>query len=301
MEHQSLRGAMAISASGDRVLIDTASEPPTGPLAVENADRGLAAEVPADTLFYSEAGNLGASLAAAIEPMTQAIAAMPGGEEQIRTAEAALGADIEELVSWIGDGAFAIGFDGSQPYGGMVLVPTDVAAAERRLGQLASFAGLGAMDPSSGISVDEEEVDGVAVTSIRWDDPNADPAMMLPTPTGLVVEYAVTDDRALIGVGDAFVRRVLALDSADALASEPRYADAIAELGGAENAGVAWFDVAGTRAAIETAAGPMLDAFDPEGTYESEIRPWLEPLDRMVGVTRLEGDVLVQRAALIVE
>ena len=301
LEHQPLRGAMAVSASGDRLLLDMASDPPTGPFAAENSERGLADEVPADTLYYSEAANLGAALAAAIEPIKQAVSTTPDGEDQIRTAEGAIGSDLEELVSWIDDGAIAIGYDGSQPYGGMVLVPNDVAAAERRLGQLATFAGLGALDPSSGITVEEEVVDGVTVTSIRWEDPNADPASTLPTPTSVVVEYAVTDDRALIGIGDLFVRRVLALDAADSLASQPRYAEAVDQLGGSENAGVAWIDLSGTREAVEAALGPMIGAGDPQNVYETEIRPWLLPLDRMVSVSRLEGDVLVVRAALLVE
>jgi len=301
MENQSLRGAMAVSASGDRVVLDAATDPPTGAFAVENADRGLAGEVPADTLYYSDAGNLGTALSAVIEPIKQALSTTPEGEEQIRMAEGAIGGDLEELVSWIDDGAIAIGYDGSQPFGGMLLVPNDVAAAERRLDQLATFAGLGALDPASGISVDEEDVDGVTVTTIRWEDPNADPAMMMPLPASAVVEYAVTDDRAIIGVGDFFVRSVLGLAEADSLASQPRYADAIDELGGAENAGVAWLDLAGTREAIESALGPLITEGDPDGVYESEIQPWLLPLDRFVSVSRLQGDVLVQRAALLVE
>lgn len=301
MQNQPLRGAVAMSASGDRFMLDAATDPPTGPFAVENADRGLAAEVPGDTLYYSEAGNLGATLVAVIEPMKQALSTTPEVEEQISIAEAALGADLEELVSWIDDGAIAVGYDGSQPYAGMVLVPNDVDAAERRLGQLASLAGLGALDPSSGITVDEDEVDGVTITSIRWEDPNAVPDPMFPMPTGVVVEYAVTDDRALIGIGDSFVRRVLALDEADALASQPRYADAVAELGGSENAGVTWLDLTGTREAVEGAMGGLIDMADPEAVYETEVRPWLLPLDRFVGVIRLDGDVLMQRSALIVE
>ena len=43
MANQPLRGAMAVSASGDRFLLDSATEPPTGPFALENAERGLAA------------------------------------------------------------------------------------------------------------------------------------------------------------------------------------------------------------------------------------------------------------------
>jgi hypothetical protein len=301
MEHQSLRGAMAVSTSGDRLLLDAATDPATGPFAPVNADRGLADEVPGDALYYSEAGNLGIALAAMIESLTQAMAATPDGEEQLRTVEAALGANPTELVSWIDDGAIAIGHDGSQPYGGMILVPNDVEAAESRLGQLGSLAALGALDPESGISVDVAEVAGVSVTTIRWEAPEEATAFMLPIPAGLVVEYAVTDDRALIGFGDAFVRRVLELAEADSLAAVPRYADAVAGLGGAENAGVAWLDLAGTREALESSVGPLLDSVDPTGDYDAVVRPWLIPLDRIVSVSRLEGEVFVQRGALLVE
>ena len=124
---------------------------------------------------------------------------------------------------------------------------------------------------------------------------------MAPIPTSVAVEYALTDDRAIIGIGDLFVRRVLAVDEADSLAAQPRYADAIAELGGADNAGVAWWDLTGTREAIESALGPMLEAEGAGVSYEAEIRPWLLPLDQLVSVTRLDGDVLVQRAALLFE
>ena len=66
MEHQSLRGAMALSASGDRLTLDAATDPPTGPFALANVDRGLADEVPSDVLYYSDAGNVGPALAAVI-------------------------------------------------------------------------------------------------------------------------------------------------------------------------------------------------------------------------------------------
>jgi hypothetical protein len=303
LEHQSLRGAMAVSASGDRILLDAATDAPTGPFSVANADLGLADEVPSDAVYYSEAAGVGGSMAAVIGPLTDALAATPQGEEQLRMAEAALGGQLEELVSWIDDAAIAIGYDGSQAYGGLVIVPTDADEAQRRLAQLGTFAGLAALDPDSGISVDERDVAGVTVTTISWAAPVDEGAqeMPVPLPAGVAVEYAVTDDRALIGFGEAFVGRALELDPGDALAAQPRYADAIAELGGAENAGVTWLDLAGARAAIEQAMGPMLGVVAFSQAYETEVRPWLLPLDRIVSVSRLEGEILLQRAALLVE
>ena len=301
IEDQPLRGAVALTAAGDRVSVDAASIPPTGEFAPRNADRGLAHEIPGDTLYFADAGNIGPTLAAFIQPMKDAIATTPEGEEQVRTLEAALGADLEELVSWVGDGALAVGYDGTEAYGGLVLVPTDRDEAERRLEQLASFAALAALDPASGVTVDDVTVDGVAVTTIRWEDASAEPDPMFPTPTGVSVQFAVTAERAYIGIGERFVGRVLELDPADSLASETRFTDAVVEMGGTSNTGVAWLDVTGVREALEAAMGPMIAMMDPDGVYEAEIKPWLVPLDRFVSVTRLEDDLLVQRTALLVE
>lgn len=298
LEHQSLRGAVALTASGDRLALDMAADPADGPFAVSNAERGLAEHVPGDALYYAEAGSIGRSLAAVITPMKDALAETPEGDEGVGTVEAALGAELEELVSWIDDGAIAVGYEGGEAYGGVLLVPNDPDAARRRLAQLTTFADLGGMDAGSGISVAEEEVAGVTVTTIRWDDPDADvEAFALPSPSGVVVEYAITDDDlVVIGLGDRFVRRSLELDAADALASQPRFSEAVADLGGPEAVGVTWLDLAGTRDALESAVGGLLG-----DDYDAEIRPWLLPLDRIVAVGRLEGDVLVQRSVLLVE
>jgi hypothetical protein len=301
MEDQPMSGAMAISTSGDRLEMNAVSDAPSGAFAVENADRGLAGEVPADALYFSDGGNIGTALAALIGALTTAAEGDPAIAEQISTAEAALGADLEEMVAWIDDGAIVAGWDGSEPYAGLVLVPNDLNAAERRIGQLVTFAGLAVMDPSSGITVEEAEMAGATVTTITWTDPNAMPMEDLPVPTGLAVQVTVTDERAIIGLGETFVGRVLQIEAANSLAAEPRFADAMAELGPTSNAGVAWLDLAGTREAIEAAMGPMLGLPDPDGAYETEIQPWLLPLDRLVTVTVLDGEILVQRSALLIE
>ena len=300
MEHQPMRGAMAVTAAGDRFAFDGVSEAPTGPFTVENADRGLAAEAPGDALYFSDGGNIGAALSALVDAVKGAAEEDPTVAEQIDTAEAALGADLEEMVAWIDDGALVAGWDGTEPYAGLVLVPNDATAAQRRIGQLVTFAGLAALDPSSGISVDEADVAGATVTTIRWQDPNAIPMDELPIPTGIALQVVVTDDRAIIGIGESFVARVLELEEGDSLAAQPRYSEGVATVGPASNAGVAWLDLAGLREAIETAIGPMLDSMDPDGAYESTVAPWLAPLDRMVTVTVLDGELLVQRSALLI-
>ena len=298
LENQPLRGAVAVTAAGDRIAVDATTDAPTGPFAATNADRGLADEVPGDVLYYAEGGSIGTSLGALIGPIKDAAAETPEGAEGVAMIEAALGADLEEVVAWIGDGALAVGWDGSEPYGGLVLVPTDIDAAERRLDQLATFAGLGSLDPSSGISVAEREVGSVTVTAISFEAPAEMIDPTLPVPATVTVEYAVTSDRVIVGVGETFVDRVLGLDAGDSLASNDRFAGAVDDLGGPNNAGVAWVDLTGVREAVESAL-PMTGA--DADKYTTEIQPWLLPLDRLVAVTRLEGDQLVQRSALLVE
>jgi hypothetical protein len=292
LEHQSLRGSMAFTAAGDRLVLDAISSAPTGPFEVTNADRGLADEVPGDALYYSEAGDIGTSMAAVIAQVKEAAAQAPDAQTAIQTAESALGADLEELVEWIDDGALAAGWADGAAYGGLVLVPTDVDVAQRRLDQLATFAGLAALDPSMGISVDEEDVDGTTVTTIRWEAPADTRTEMFGMPGAVAIQYAVTDDRVLVGVGEDFVARALGLDPTDSLEASDRFTTAVAEMGGPEGASITWLDLAGTFDAVEAAAGPMT---------MGEIGPWLEPLDQLVSVTRRDGDVLIQRAALLVD
>ena len=52
---------------------------------------------------------------------------------------------------------------------------------------------------------------------------------------------------------------------------------------------------------IMSAVTDWIGVMDPEGTFEREVEPWLLPLDRMVTVTVLDGDLLVSRSALLLE
>lgn len=301
LAQQPMRGAMAVTADGDRLALTSVSDVPTGDFTMENADRGLADEVPADALYYADGGNIGPSLAAFITALKESVAGQPEAADQIATAEAALGADLEELVSWVDDAALVIGMDGDTPYGGAVLVPSDADAAQRRIGQLVTFARLGAMDSSSGITVDERDVDGTIVTSITWRPASFGADGMMAGPDGATIEVATTDDRAYLAVGEGSVERLLTVDAGDSLATVDRFTDAVDQLGGSDNVGTVWLDLRGVRNAIESALGPMLDEMDPDGAYQREVLPWLEPLDRMVGVTRVEGDRAVQRSVLLVD
>ncbi len=301
LAEQSMSGAVAVTADGDRLGLTAVSDVPTGDFQLQNADRGLADEVPGDALYYADGGNIGPALAAFITAMKDSVAGEPEAADQIETAEAALGGDLEDLVSWVADGALVIGVHDGTPYAGAVLVPSDVDAAQRRIGQLLTFARLGSMDSSSGIVVEERDVAGTTVTSITWRPASFGAEGMMAGPAGASVEVATTDERAYIAFGEGSVERLLSVDAGASLASVDRFAGAVESLGGSDNAGTVWVDLRGVRAAIESALGPMREGADGDGSYQRDVLPWLEPLDRVVGVTRVEDEQVVQKTVLLVD
>jgi hypothetical protein len=90
--------------------------------------------------------------------------------------------------------------------------------------------------------------------------------------------------------------RLLNLPGEESLAGTERFRAALETAGGAENVGISWIDVAGLRGIAEE----LLPAEERE-MYEREIRPYLEPLDLVVGIGLREGDELVQRSIITVK
>jgi hypothetical protein len=300
MGDQALTSVTAVSASGEGLVVDVASTAPSGDFAVENSMRGLADQVPADALFFADGGNVGPPLARFAAALRESLATVPEVSEGLDQTEAALGAGLDELVAWIDDAAMVGGWDGDQPYGGLILIPSDPSEAERRIDSLLTVARVATLDPTSGIAISEETVSGAEVTTIRFDVPELGVDAGGPT-MGLAVQVAVSDTRVVIGLGDRFVRTVLELDASESLGADDRYTTTVAQLGGDANVATAWVDLAGIREALEGAldGAGLLDGgiFD----YEADVQPWLLPLDRVASVSRLEGDLLIQHAVLVVE
>jgi hypothetical protein len=282
----------SLSLQDDALAFDAATTLPGGDLAPANSRRDLASRVSSDTLLFADGGRVGTGLARFITGIKAGIAAQPDGSQttaQLKQVEAAMGGSLEDFVSWIGDGALAVGMTNGTPWGGLVLEADDVAAATRRLGQLRALAALGS---DQSVKVTTDTVGGVEVTTIRAATgaaPGADVGM-----PETVVQYAMKDSTVLIGFGDKFVARSLGLAAGDSLAASARFKAALARFGGDDNAGVAFVDLAGVRQAVEQAAGQMLP---PE--YAGLIKPNVEPLDYLVNVTRVEGNMVVTRGGLV--
>jgi hypothetical protein len=287
--------ATTIGFEDDVVRFDGVSTMPGGELAPSNGQRDLAASIPHDAIFFADGSNVGPGLAQAITGMRASLAALPDSErtnEQIEQVEAALGADLEDFVTWIGSGAMAAGWDGEQAWFGLVLEAADASAAAQRLGQLRALVELAAMDPSTQVDVSSETVGDVDVTSITVAGTSMGGAVPLDR---LVVQYALAGDRAVIGFGDRFVGRVLEVASGGSLVDSDRFQTAIGRFGGQDNAGAFFLDLVALREAVEEAI-PDVDAMP---VYATQIRPNLEPFDYLAGVTRVEGEAVVSRFGVV--
>ncbi len=105
---------------------------------------------------------------------------------------------------------------------------------------------------------------------------------------------AVRDDLIVVGVGADFVKHVLDVKAGASLADQDRYKQAIGRVEGSNEQQV-YIDVSAVRSAIESFA-PSADV--PPG-YQTDIKPYLEPLDLVVGSTS-STDELVRAAFVLV-
>lgn len=249
--------------------------------------------MPADAIFFADGSKWGPYLEQAILTLKATLALGPMSEEQLaelERVESAMGAELEEFVSWIGDGAMAAGWDGEAPWFGLVLRADDPEAAARRLNQLGALAELAAQQGGTEISIDTETVDGVEVTTIRLGG-GAD--ALTGMPGEVLFQYALEGDVALLGVGDTFVPAALTVAEADSLAGSERFNAAVDRFGAGDNASAFFLDLAALREAVEGAVPPeMMSGYE-------EVRPNLEPLDFLAGVGRVDGDRIVTRLGLV--
>ncbi len=285
----------SLSFEDDAIRVDGAMRVPAGDPAPANTTRSLAASVPGDAIFFADAPNLGASASSQLAHLREQLESggASGELDQLQQVEGALGGPLDELFAWVGGGAVAAGWDGEQAYVGLVLEVTDTDAASQRLRQLKNLLSLATMDPSA--EVNGRHRDG----GWRRGDqhPLHDHEARLGGDAGeteAVVQYAMNGEHLLIGVGDQFVGRALQLGSGESLADTARYAGAIGRFGGDDNAGAFFLDLAALRATVEAEAGEMLP---PE--YATDTQPYLEPLDLLAGVTRVENGAMVTRYGLV--
>ena len=274
----------------DRFVMDsTATLPQAAPA---NTDRGLAAMVPGDAIYFSDAGDVGAKLASYVTYLKSAMAASGAsaspGLDQI---ESALGGDFGSFVSWMGDTAVVAGDTDSTPWVGLISKPTDAQAARNKLLQLQTLLQLASRSGGPRVEVSTADHAGTQITTLKFDDASGSTPAWASS-----VQYAVTDQRVVIGSGTSFVGRVLDTQSSGSLAANARFSAALDSVGGTPNTGDVWLDLTALRTALE----PLVPA-DSKTVYETSIKPWVAPFDYVVAAGKGDGQRLNSRVAIVVK
>jgi hypothetical protein len=250
-------------------------------------DSGLARRVPADTIAFFEAREVGAGIGQSMECLRH----NPMLGRQVRELEQRLGQSLDDLIGWAGDAAVAVRFDGSRFSGGLVVKVTDATRAAEAMGQLRAY--LTAMG-GDGASVREEDYNGARMVVFELGRGSVgEPPAPLPS-----LAYAFVDDLLVIGVDPSFARAVIDTEASASLDGAAAYRRAMEAAGGSSHAGSMYVDL--------VAVATLFDRFAPRdgmptgmpGNPIGELRQTLGALESVAAVSRVEGQVVTMRLLL---
>ena len=267
----------AVRAEDGSFVIDTRNPHVSKLGPAESSDSTLADVVPPTTVALVEGHDVGAALTR-LKDLVASDPALADGVKQIDDTLAIVGG-WDAIVGWMGEAGVAVTRDGDEIGGGLVVTPTDPAAAERLLTQLKGFVQLAGA--GSGITVTEEPYGGTTITIIDLGDlgdlAGAATEGAVDVPADLQISYAVTDDVVVLGYGTAFTKAVLDARTGESLADTERFKAAL-EQAGTTHASLFWLDVTGIRDLVE-AQVPAAD----KAEYEADLKPYLEAFDSVIG------------------
>ena len=259
---------------------------------VNNAESKLPGVVPPTTVFLAEGHDVGKT----ITSVKDQLADVPELKEPIAQLDEALAilGGAEAITGWIGEAGVAVTLDGKDISGGLVIVPTDAAAADKLLGQLKAFIQLGGAQFN--LSVTEEQYNGTTITVVDLSGlaglAGDMTAFAAPVPTDLKLAYAVTNEVVVFGIGTDFVKSVLDASAGESLADTERFSTALTQAG-KEHSSLFWLDVAATRDFVEGMV-PTSGRSD----YDANLKPYLEAFDTVIGTT-IPGDEIDSGTVII--
>jgi hypothetical protein len=277
-----------LSFDSDAMVIESTApkaHTPIGP--TENRTSTLARHIPSTAIATSISHDLGKT----IDQALTLYGSQPAYKDTLDQVDKALGliGGREGAIGWIGDTALVVNDAGGTLEGGVVIDPTDSAAATRLAAAVQALVGLGGA--SQGITVHDESYNGTTITIIDLGDASklsgaGGASMALPLPAGHIeIAFAVTDDVVAIGTGPAFVKHVLDTTEATSLASDPQYKRLADRVG--PGTASAFVDIAAVRGLAERAmAGGQSGS-----KYETDVKPFLIPFDALYASNSTSSDL----------
>ncbi len=296
---QSMSGVRAMAevrAEGDHMSFRMRSEFPTGadlPPAPGNRNAGLTAVMPGNTVAYVEMHQVGANIGFLID---EVLGCMPADSDGAgfdpAQVEQILGVPLDEYFDFLVDGGIAVTLDGDKFGAGLVATVDDEAVANSRVATLLSFARLAGGMGEDGITVTDVQHGTATLHVITLPAP----AELFGEPTAEPLSLAVTlsNGRLYLGLQD-FVTTALDQQASDSLAAQPHLQAAINQVG-ASNTGVVFVDVDGIWSFVES----QMPA-ESRAQYETEGKPFIDPLSDFVVVTRNDNGINDGHGFLYVE
>lgn len=293
--------AFALRVEGDALRMETLAPKPEGETAASRTST-VAEHVPSNAIALSVSNDYGAGILKTIDTYR----AEPSLKEFVDGFDQAIGVlgGTDAAIGWIGDLGIAVTRTESGVEGGLVITPTDSAAAQRLFTSLRTLISLGGT--GMGVTVRDEAYAGTTITIVDLGElsdlaslagmAGVSPEMLgSDLPAGRVeLAYAVTDQVVVLGAGPGFVRSVLDTTPDTSLARNDRYEALISRAG--EGTGSGFLDITAVRELIE---GAMSNADPAErAVYETDVKPFLMPIDALIGSSAITGDV--NRSTVIV-
>lgn len=273
------------------VMEATAPRPETATGPTENRTSTIAEHVPSSAIFAATTHDLGKSLKEMLDLYRTDATAKPILDQLDQGLGLVGGADA--AFGWARDTAVVIDAVNGTPEGGLIVEPTDSAAAKQLFTALRTFVTVGG--DQIGATIKDETYNGTTITIVTLGDLGALSGMVggsaagLPVPTGnLEIAYAVTDDIVVIGSGPGFVKAVLDTTASTSLASDDTYKKLADQAG--NGTGGTYLDLAAIRELIEKAAATAGDAAGI-AKYETDVKPFLVPFDAMFAAGSIDGDL----------
>ena len=252
----------------------------------KNKKSTLIGRAPAGTILYAESHDVGPAVLATIKHFR----ALPELQEGFREVDAAVGVigGFDGVLGWWGDAALVITKDAAGAIGGGLLIsPTDGAAAKRTFDTLRSFAVLAG--GQAGVKLRDVVHGDATITIVDFSE--AVEATGGTVPPGVTAElaYAVTADLVVVGYGESFVATALDAGSGPSMADDSRFSSLVKRVG-EENIGLSFVDVTAVRDLIEPLVKETLPG-DQWAFYEREVKPYLLPFDAFISAARIDGSV----------
>jgi hypothetical protein len=241
-----------------------------------NASSALLAHLPSSTLFVADAHDVGKAVSSVVDRLN-ACPAAADGVKKVESIIDGLGG-WPGVTGWMGEAAIAVDRNGSDPTGGLLIVPTDTDKADALMLQLKNWTALA----GGAIKATDETNGGDTLTVLS--------GKYLDTP----VAWTVTDKFVAIGV-ESWVKDVIDTTPANSLASDPTFTNALGHVA-AEHTTLAYANVDALRQWAE----PAMTAKE-KTRYETDVKPYLSAFGSFIVTQSISGDLDRTTSALIVK